>query len=165
MTKTCTILVGVPAAGKSTWISNQPLKANTYIASTDRVIEETAREYGMTYNEGFKDLIGFAETVMWRHIDRAVLFGHDIVIDRTNMGRKSRAKFINYLKNKDYVFDAVVFDHPEDKTEWNRRLNSRPGKTIPENAIQSMLSSFQFPSHEEGFRDITVINSFAEESM
>jgi len=162
MTKTCTILVGVPAAGKSTWISNQPLKDDTYIASTDRVIEETAREYGMTYNEAFKDLIGFAETVMWRHIDRAVLFGHDIVIDRTNMSIKSRKRFIDFLKPYGYKFNAVVFPNP-DPVEWERRLNNRPGKTIPENIICNMVSSFRMPTREEGFADIVVIEPEFEE--
>ena len=164
MTKICQILVGAPGEGKSTWIKNQSLKDDTYIASTDRIIEEIAREYGMTYDEGFKELIGFAETVMWRHIDRAALFGHDIVIDRTNMSRKGRSKFINHLKNKGYTFDVFVFDIPEDSSEWNRRLASRPGKTIPKTVVQSMLSNFQFPKHDEGFREITVINSFSDGS-
>lgn len=163
MTKICKILVGAPGVGKSTWISNQSLKDDTYIASTDRIIEEIAREYGMTYNEGFKELIGFAETVMWRHIDRAALFGHDIVVDRTNMTRKGRSRFINRLKNKDYVFDVVVFDIPEEKAEWDRRLASRPGKVLSDAVIQSLIAAFQFPKHDEGFRNIDVINSFSDD--
>ena len=162
MTKICTILVGAPCSGKSTWVDNLPWIENTYVASTDSIIEDIAHEYGMTYDEGFKELVGFADKVMWNDLKMTAEDGDPIIIDRTNMSRKSRRKFIDFLAKYGYTFNAVVFDVPEDRSEWNRRLNSRPGKTIPENVIQSMLASFQFPTHDEGFREITVVNSFAD---
>jgi predicted kinase len=163
MVKVCTFLVGAPGAGKSTWMKNQEWLDDTYVASTDDIIEVIASDYGLTYDEAFKDLVGFAEKVMWRELKVAAESGDLIYIDRTNMSRKSRRKFIDFLAKHGYTFNAVVFDVPEDRSEWNRRLNSRPGKTIPENVIQSMIASFQFPTHGEGFREITVVNAFATE--
>ena len=54
-----------------------------------------------------------------------------------------------------YRFDAVVFPNP-DPAEWERRLNSRPGKTIPDNIIRNMVASFRMPTPEEGFVNIHI---------
>lgn len=51
----CTLLVGVPGSGKSTWIRKLWPMAN--VISTDNVIENVAHNYRMTYNEGFKSLL------------------------------------------------------------------------------------------------------------
>jgi predicted kinase len=155
MVKVCTFLVGAPAAGKSTWLRNQEWTDDTYVVSTDNIIEEIASGYGLTYNEAFKDVIAFAEKVMWRELEWAARDGALIYIDRTNMSAKSRKRFIDFLKPYGYEFNAVVFPNP-DPVEWERRLNSRPGKTIPENVIRSMVSSFRMPTCEEGFTNIQV---------
>lgn len=155
----CTILVGVPASGKSTWIQEHMPMAN--IMSTDIVIENVARSYSMTYNEGFKDLISFAEKVMWRHITWSIAEQVGFIIDRTNLSVKSRAKFIDKLKLHRYEIECVVFPLPgTDKLpieEWNRRLDSRSGKTIPEHILSSMIEHYEPPTETEGFSKITFI--------
>jgi predicted kinase len=155
MVKVCTFLIGAPGAGKSTWMRNQEWIDDTYIASTDDIIQNIADEYGLTYNEAFKDVVGFAEKVMWRELEMAAKDGDRIYIDRTNMSVKSRKRFIDFLKPYGYQFNAVVFPNP-DPAEWERRLNSRPGKTIPENIIRNMVASFRMPTHEEGFVNIHI---------
>jgi predicted kinase len=147
----CTILVGVPGSGKSTWIQEYMPMAN--VMSTDIVIENVARSYGMTYNEGFKELISFAEKVMWRHITWSVASQVDFVIDRTNLTAKSRAKFIQKLKLHHYDIECVVFHTPQPE-EWKRRLDSRPGKTIPQEALDRMVDSYEIPLMSEGFNII-----------
>ncbi len=148
----CTILVGVPGSGKSTWIQEHMPMAN--VMSTDIVIENVARSYDMTYNEGFKDLISFAEKVMWRHITWSIASQVDFVIDRTNLSAKSRKKFIDKLKLHGYEIECVVFHTPEPE-EWKRRLDSRPGKTIPQEALDRMVDSYEIPLMSEGFTSIT----------
>lgn len=148
----CTMLVGVPGSGKSTWIQEYMPMAN--VMSTDIVIENVARSYGMTYNEGFKELISFAERVMWRHITLAHMRQEDYVIDRTNLSAKSRKKFIDKLKLHGYDIECVVFHTPEPE-EWKRRLDSRPGKNIPQEALDRMVDSYEIPLMSEGFTSIT----------
>lgn len=155
MVKICTILIGAPGSGKSTWMRNQEWIDDTYVASTDDIIENIADQYGFTYDEAFKDVVGFAEKVMWRELEMAAQDGDPIYIDRTNMSVKSRKRFIDFLRPYGYRFDAVVFPNP-DPAEWERRLNSRPGKTIPENIIRNMVSSFRMPTQEEGFVNIHI---------
>lgn len=155
----CTILVGVPGSGKSTWLQDQKIHENRYVASTDNIIEQIAGGFNMTYNDGFKNLIAFAEQVMWKELG---MFAKDlrdqVYVDRTNLTVKSRQKFITALKPYGYEFDCVVFPTP-DLGELDRRLHSRPGKTIPRNVIRSMLESFEMPTKEEGFTSVTVIES------
>jgi predicted kinase len=145
------MLVGVPGSGKSTWIQEYMPMAN--VMSTDIVIENVAKSYGMTYDEGFKELISFAERVMWRHITLAHMRQEDYVIDRTNLSAKSRKKFIDKLKLHGYEIECVVFHTPEPE-EWKRRLDSRPGKTIPQEALDRMVNSYEIPLMSEGFTSI-----------
>lgn len=157
----CTILVGVPASGKSTWLASQEYIEDQYIASTDDIIEAIASAFGMTYNEGFKDLISFAEKAMWKELSVFAEDGERIYIDRTNLTAKSRKKFIDFLKPFGYEFEAVVFPLPGtvefSEEEWFRRLDSRQGKTIPNAVLASMVNSAEMPSEEEGFTKITVL--------
>jgi gluconate kinase len=54
---------------------------------------------------------------------------------------------------QDYRMIAVVFKIP-DVEELERRLNSRPGKHIPNHVMKSMINGFQMPTVEEGFDEI-----------
>lgn len=154
----CVILIGVPASGKTTWIKEQERFDDTWVMSTDDIIEEIAEFYGMTYDEAFSDLIKFAEKVMWSEMKMAAEDGDMIYIDRTNMSEKSRKKFIDFLKPYGYTFEAVDFETPE-KDEWERRLNSRVGKTIPKNVLKSMEDNYEMPLKSEGFDKITFIKN------
>lgn len=151
----CTILVGVPGSGKSTWLKQQDFLDDTWIVSTDDIIEEIAGVYGLTYDEGFKDLIKFAEKVMWKELAAFAEAGERIYVDRTNLSAKSRKRFIDFLKPYGYEFDCVVFETPE-TDEWARRLY-RPGKTIPDHVLESMADNIEIPTMDEGFTNITFL--------
>lgn len=153
----CTILVGVPGSGKSTWLKQRD-NENIHVVSTDDIIEDIADTYELTYNEAFKELIRFADMVMVKDMIFFAENGYELYIDRTNMSVKSRAQFINKLKKYGYTFDAVVFETPENG-EWERRLNSRPGKNIPAEALERMQNMYQVPTKEEGFETITFISN------
>ena len=157
----CIMLVGVPASGKSTWHRNMYGEYPMPVASTDKIIEEVASSYGMTYDEGFKGLIQFAEIIMWRQITSCLMRGGDFIIDRTNLSVKSRKKFIDKLKLHRYNIECVVFPMPGTEKlssdEWNRRLESRPGKNIPGYILSSMIEHYEPPTESEGFSKITII--------
>lgn len=154
----CYILIGVPGSGKSTWITRQKIVDIRYVASTDAIIEQIAGGFNMTYDEGFSDLIKFAEKVMWSEIKMAAELGHTIYIDRTNMSEKSRKKFISFLKPYGYTFEAIDFETPEDE-EWERRLASRLGKTIPKHVLEAMADNYEMPLMSEGFEKVTFIKN------
>lgn len=159
------ILVGPPGSGKSTWIEKE-FQGECSIISTDDIIQAVADSEGKTYNEIFSKYIKVAEKLMWEEFDKVVSEGtrypwsYPVVIDRTNMNRKSRARFFerlrNFHKGHPYKIHAIVFPKPEDE-EYERRLNSRPGKTIPWEVINGMLAAFQMPTTDEGFASVTII--------
>ena len=156
----CTLLVGVPASGKSTWYDKNKT-AESVVISTDNIIEFMGSLFGFTYDQIFKDSISLAEKIMWKRLEWNAERSNDVVIDRTNLTIKSRKKFIDYLKSYGYEFEAVVFPWPGTdefpEEEWFRRLDSRQGKTIPNPVLASMVNSAERPTEEEGFTKITVL--------
>jgi len=157
MNKELIILIGVPAAGKSTWVQRE-FQGECHVLSTDNIIEELADAMGKTYDEIFSDYIKVAEKMFWEDFDRHISEGYSpIVIDRTNMSVKSRARIFNRLqqwhKRHGYRITGVVFSTPE-QTEHERRLASRPGKTIPKHVVESMIDSYETPLFSEGFNTI-----------
>jgi predicted kinase len=162
MTKNIYILVGPPGVGKSTWVEKE-FQGECTIISSDAIIQAVADDEGKTYNDVFQKYIKVADKLMWQEFDSAVSNGcYPIVIDRTNMSVKSRAKIFERLKNfhkgHGYTIEAVVFALPE-KKEWDRRLASRPGKTIPDFVIKNMVASFEMPTVQEGFNSINPITN------
>lgn len=157
MSKICYILVGVPASGKSTWLKNQDRPDDTWVLSTDDVIEGVATQFGFSYDEAFKELINFADKVMWQDAHYAAYHSCIVYVDRTNLSVKARKRFIDFFKTYGYSFKVIVFPQP-DETEWRRRLDYREGKTIPAHVLQSMQNNYQVPTLDEGFDEIIYVN-------
>jgi len=148
---TCYQVIGVPGAGKSTWIKDQIWALGLTVVSTDAFVEDYAKSQGKTYSEVFVDYMPTAVELMAKQVVRARELGHTIIWDQTSTTLASRARKFNMLP--DYEHIAVVFKTPE-HTELMRRLSSRPGKDIPDHIIASMIASFEMPSEEEGFKEI-----------
>ena len=147
----CYQLVGVPASGKTTWFRNQEWTDGCYYISTDKHVEAYALAHGKTYSEVFSDYMPTAVDNMVEEVERARAGGIDIIWDQTSTTVKSRLKKFRMLP--DYEHIAVVFETPS-RIELKRRLDSRPGKEIPEAVIEGMLASFEMPTEEEGFKEI-----------
>lgn len=147
----CYQLVGVPASGKSTWIRNQTWALGLNVVSTDMWVEAYAEKQGRTYSEVFDEYMPTAVRLMADHVVQCRDNGLDIIWDQTSTTVKSRLKKFNMLPNYDHV--AVVFATP-DPLELAIRLKNRPGKHIPQNVINDMISNFKMPTEEEGFIEI-----------
>lgn len=142
------MLIGVPGSGKTTWVKNN--KNDAVVLSTDDYIERIAAEQNKTYSEVFKDEIDSANTHMSQELTRAIKNGDDIIWDQTNLTVKSRKGKLSKIP-KNYRKVAVYFSVPQD---LRQRLASRPGKTIPEPVIISMINQLQPPSKEERFDEV-----------
>ena len=151
----CYQLIGVPAAGKSTWYKNQDWlgedkKEHKYV-STDQHVEGYAQDQGKTYSEVFAEYMPTAVKQMMVNVNMASALQIDIVWDQTSTTIVSRARKFNALP--DYEHIAVVFRTPS-RDELDVRLSGRAGKHIPKNVVDSMIASWEEPSLEEGFQEI-----------
>jgi len=161
----CTVMVGLPAMGKSTLVEGM-YKPDAFVYSTDRFIEDAAKHFGKTYNEMFEDNIKDATASMEAMLLEAINKGSDVIWDQTNLGVGKRRKIINRMKQAGYQVRCVCIMPPDVKVEgaraecdiWAERLNNRPGKNIPNHVIANMIESYVEPTVEEGFDMITFYN-------
>ena len=147
----CYQLIGVPCAGKSTWIKNQIWMLGLTVVSTDAFVEDYARAQGKTYSEVFKDYMPRAVELMAEQVVRARELDHTIIWDQTSTTIASRTRKFRMLP--DYEHIAVVFTTPAIEV-LKERLASRPGKEIPWEVVQEMIDNFEMPTEEEGFKEI-----------
>jgi predicted kinase len=147
----CYQLIGVPGAGKSTWIKDQIWALGLTVVSTDAFVEDYARAQGKTYSEVFKDYMPTAVNLMAEQVVRARELGHTVIWDQTSTTISSRTRKFNMLSNYEHI--AVVFKTP-DLDVLKKRLASRPGKEIPWDVVQYMITNWEEPTLEEGFKEI-----------
>ena len=152
----CYQLIGVPGAGKSTWIKNQTWALGMPVVSTDMYVEIEANRQGKTYTEVFEDYMPIAVRLMVNHALTCQANRLDFIWDQTSTTVKSRAKKFNTLLPSQYEHIAVVFKVPE-PDELTRRLASRPGKVIPAEVMENMIRNFEPPTLDEGFKEIWVV--------
>lgn len=145
------MLVGIPGSGKSTWVQNQTWTENCAYIGTDHLIERHAQSLGLTYDAVFQDYIDTATKLMKQEIETARNSNKDIIWDQTNLTGKSRT--CKLLQFPDYYKICINFSTPG-LEELMRRLDSRPGKNIPQEVIHQMLRRFEQPSQSEGFDEI-----------
>jgi predicted kinase len=154
----CYQLIGVPAAGKSTWYKNQDWlgedkKDHKYV-STDQHVEGYARDQGKTYSEVFSEYMPAAIQQMMVNVNMASALQLDIVWDQTSTTIASRARKFNALPpSTNYEHIAVVFSMPAIEV-LKERLASRPGKEVPWEVVQGMIDNFEYPTDAEGFKEI-----------
>ncbi len=155
---TVTLLVGVPATGKSTWRSLS-VTADDFVYSTDDVVEEIAAAQGKTYEEVWADSIKEATKIANARLADAIKAKKNIVSDRTNLTASARAKFLAQFP-KSYKRKAVLFEAPRSLDQHLARIAARPGKNIPTNILMSMLKDLEGPTLEEGFESVKFIGSW-----
>lgn len=158
------VLVGLPAAGKSTWreLERQHLANNgrrVTVISSDDIIEARAKREGISYDEAFVKMDHRAITSdLQRRFTQATRNGDIIIVDRTNLTPKARREFLNDLPAA-YNKIAVVFD--EDKATLAARRAARQGKNIPADIIERMTRTFALPTVTEGFDWIVTSPDFS----
>jgi predicted kinase len=144
-------MIGVPGSGKSTWIRNQIWALGLTVVSTDAFVEAYAAQQGQTYNQVFGDYMPRAVDLMVQQVVFAREHGHSVIWGQTSTTVASRRKKFHMLPDYEHV--AVVFGTPE-PVELARRLAGRPGKSIPDHVMLSMLQNWKEPTLEEGFQEI-----------
>ena len=147
----CYQLIGVPAAGKSTWVNSQEWIVGMEYVSTDHHVHAYAEQQGKTYKDVFEEYMPTAVGLMAVDVVAAREAGRDILWDQTSTTVKSRARKFRMLP--DYHHIAVVFPTPAIAV-LKERLASRIDQPIPWEVVQGMIDNFEYPTDAEGFKEI-----------
>lgn len=155
-TKSIYILVGLPGIGKSTWLKDFGTKNPSFlVASSDDYLQQKSIEDGITYDEAYPVYIKEAEKEYKKKLQDMLDSGQNIIVDRTNLTAKSRAKILNKVPDG-YTKTVIQFEITED--EHNNRLTNRVGKTLSPRIIQQMKDFYVEPSFEEKIDVIMVVD-------
>lgn len=159
MSKEMYVLIGLPAAGKSTW-RNQFLsdKDDFVVASSDDIIDRMCAEKGITYNDGFKDFIGPASSEFKAVLAGALRDKKSVIVDRTNMTVNGRKQYVQMARRAGYKLIAVDFRIAVEEAIKRMVVRAeKESKYIPLNIMYSMNESYKEPTIEEGFDEILVV--------
>lgn len=147
------ILIGCPGSGKSTWGKN-------VVEVNPSIIRLCPDDFRARFGTGEADQsvshMAFGATK--RGMDEALKAGKSVLIDATNMYRKTRKDFIDIAKKYNAKTIAVVFEvSKQTAIERNQKRGMEGGRNVPENIIDNMLAKYQRPTTGE-FDEIKFIS-------
>ena len=148
---TLTVLVGLPASGKTTYTKDiKENSPNSVVLSSDEIRGKLLGSVQDQSNN--EEVFNHLYMVMQSNL----LTFNNVVIDATNITRKTRAKIFERLRNIPCKVIAVVFATPYSVC---LERNKNREKSVPERVIERMYKGFQFPQKFEGFDEIIIQSS------
>ncbi len=147
------IMVGNIGCGKS-FLASKLAKKGSVVVNMDTIQQSLAGgEYGL-YDFHKKKVYHAVELTA---IETALDQGFDVVVDRTNIGKKIREKYI--ALGKKYTDKIICYDYgPGEHFELERRLDSARG--VPNyqwlEVFETMRKRYEEPTSAEGFSNIYV---------
>lgn len=141
------ILIGPPAAGKSTWLQ----QFQGEVISTDQIRSE---QFGVQFDPG-------VEPAVWRtayhRIEAALAAGRVVCFDATNTTRERRRPLIQIARRYQAAVEGIAFIQERDVL-LERNASRPPGKKVPEEVLIAKLQELELPSFDEGFDRIQVFD-------
>jgi len=139
------LLCGAPGSGKSTW-------GKEFVRNNPNVVRVCPDEFRaiLGKNENDQSVSAKAFEATREEAKKTFADGKNVIIDATNMYRKSRKQFLDIAKNYNAEKVAIVFK--EDKKtllERNKKRGEEGGRNVPEEIIQKMLDKFEHPDLNE----------------
>lgn len=147
------VMVGIPAAGKSTYIKEFIKRnPNTKVISRDNVRFSMVSESELYFS---KEKLVFNEFI--NQIKESLIINEITFADATHISTSSRIKLLKALGGslKNIEVNALVFKIP--LKVCLERNAKRVGRTkVPDDAIINMNNNFTIPTLIEGFNKIII---------
>ena len=143
--RTVTLLVGPPAAGKSSSITEEDRKTK-FIVSRDEIITNMFPE--LSYSEAWtKADQKKVDRLLQAEFKEANKSNLDVIVDMTHMSRKSRRRTLSHFPRAKFNYKAEVY--VTGINELYKRNKNRTGKEIADHVILRMVKSFYPPMYDE----------------
>ncbi len=140
------ILIGPPAAGKSTWLR----RFSGEVVSTDDI---RLKEFGVQFDPQVEPDVW---RLAYRRVAEALAAGKEVGFDATNTTRARRRPLIRLGKEAGAFIEAVVF--PQELEVLMKRNKVRPpGKRVPDGVVITKYQELEMPTFDEGFDSIKII--------
>lgn len=157
MSSTFTMLVGLPASGKSTYAKSLKQaygEEKTIIIESDSYRE---RLYGDSAIQGDNSKLF---ELIHSDILKRLSEGFNVIFDATNVSRKHRLSIVQRLSNN-VVKECIIV-----ATSYPRCLerNEQRERKVPKEVIDRMWKSFQIPTYTEGWDIIDIEYSYDKDS-
>ena len=130
--KEAVIMLGLPLAGKSTWILENKDRFGSYVVVSADVYKETHQDYDPenVTEELHEWSVNEAENRMYELAD----LGKNIIMDTGGINNRYTIRVINNLQKKGYSIRLVHIKTPYEVCLERNKLNKR-GRRVPEVAI------------------------------
>ena len=145
------LLCGLPCSGKSTFIKNCGVLeySDASIISRDDILMELSNtdDYQKAWKSADQEKVNL---VLEERFIKAVHQRKDVIVDMTNMSRKSRNKFTCRVPKKEYGSKCILFATGLDEiTRRNIKRREETNKFIPKEVYLNMERSFTLPMQDE----------------
>jgi protein phosphatase len=138
------ILIGPPGSGKTTW--------GKFYAEKNGIVricpDEIRGKIGIDENDQSVSYAAFG--IAYSTMENVLAQDKSVMIDATNMYRKTRKRFLKIARAHGAQTMAVVFE-VDKKTlmERNKNRGKAGGRNVGETIIDDMLSRYQRPENTE----------------
>jgi predicted kinase len=139
------LLVGLPGAGKSTWLERMGAGGLSSDAIRKLLADDESDQ--SVHARVF-------QTLRYLLVKRLAIGRPVTYIDATNLTPAERAPYIRIGRAHGCEMEAVYFDVP---LEVCRARNARRERRVPEAALERMAAKLAPPALEEGFARVTVV--------
>jgi predicted kinase len=147
---TLTLLVGLPASGKSTYARERLANDSTIILSSDELRKE------LLGDENCQENNEFVFKTLYKRAKENLQNGKNVVIDATNINLKARRSALSQFEKMPIRREAIVFATPFELCIERDKERSR---TVGEAVIKKFLYRFEIPMKYEGFDVIRFVKS------
>ena len=161
------LLVGIPASGKTT-ATEDLVKQGAVVLSSDKIREELFGDEDIQFEEEWlkeqgydgidnslkKQIFanGIIFDMVYKRLDSLLEEGKDVILDSTNVTKRNRRNCFDLVTATPDEVNALVIATPFDVCVERNEARSR---TVPYNAMQRIANSYEEPTYDEGFDNIT----------
>lgn len=146
------MLIGCSGSGKSTLVADiVRRRPNTVVISSDEIIEDYAREVGISYQEAYPIMKDAARDICLQTAEVAFEQGRNVIWDQTNIKREERRDRLSLVPDS---YEKIGVYLVGSRDALRARIESRHasgGRDIPAFVTDQQLADFALPDFDEGF--------------